>query len=236
MIFQRSHHQRIAKLLEALDSQMLSDNHCLFAGGTAIALKYGEYRESVDIDFLVSDLNGYRELRNCVRKDGFQSLVKHGRPHFQTSDIRSDQYGIRTRVVVDEHPIKFEIVQEGRITLDVPGRQDELLGVATLTRRDMAASKLLANSDRGLDLGVYCRDIIDLAMLNLKKSEWIEAVHKAKMAYGESVIDDLLKVAEKLSSTHGLIKTCIEEMEISIQPTILKQQINHLTQLAMAEY
>ena len=54
--FERPHHQRIAQVLCALNAPLLRDNHCLFGGGTAIALRYGEYRESVDIDFLVSDL------------------------------------------------------------------------------------------------------------------------------------------------------------------------------------
>jgi hypothetical protein len=38
---------------------LLNQHNYLFAGGTTIALHYGEYRESVDIDFLVSDLASY---------------------------------------------------------------------------------------------------------------------------------------------------------------------------------
>jgi predicted nucleotidyltransferase component of viral defense system len=41
---------------------LLKQHNYLFAGGTAIALRYGEYRESVDIDFLASDLASYRYL------------------------------------------------------------------------------------------------------------------------------------------------------------------------------
>lgn len=62
-MFERPHHRRIAQILLALDAQHLRDRHCLFGGGTAMALRYGEYRESVDIDFLVSDVASYRELR-----------------------------------------------------------------------------------------------------------------------------------------------------------------------------
>ena len=65
-MFTRPHHQRVAKVLESLDGDLLKQHNCLFAGGTAIALRYGEYRESVDIDFLVSDLASYRHLRNLV--------------------------------------------------------------------------------------------------------------------------------------------------------------------------
>jgi hypothetical protein len=62
-LFEREHHRRIALVLQALDPQVLAALGCHFGGGTAMALRYGEYRESVDIDFLVSDLAGYRELR-----------------------------------------------------------------------------------------------------------------------------------------------------------------------------
>lgn len=45
---------------------MLEAHHCLFGGGTAMALRYGEYRESVDIGFMVSHLAGYRALRQAL--------------------------------------------------------------------------------------------------------------------------------------------------------------------------
>ena len=75
-MFSRPHHQRIAKVLESLDGDLLKQHNCLFAGGTAIALRYGEYRESVDMDFLVSDLASYRYLRNLVREQGLQALMR----------------------------------------------------------------------------------------------------------------------------------------------------------------
>ena len=62
-MFEREHHRRIADVLTRLDADLLRSAHCLFGGGTAMALRYGEYRESVDIDFLVSDVAGYRKLR-----------------------------------------------------------------------------------------------------------------------------------------------------------------------------
>lgn len=51
MQFERPHHQRIAHVLSALNGETLAQHGCLFGGGTCIALRYGEYRESVDIDF-----------------------------------------------------------------------------------------------------------------------------------------------------------------------------------------
>ena len=73
-MFEREHHRRVATMLEALDAAELAANACYFGGGTAMALRYGEYRESVDIDFLVSSVDGYRHLRERLTA-----------PHEQTS-------------------------------------------------------------------------------------------------------------------------------------------------------
>jgi len=228
-MFTRLHHQRIAKVLESLDADLLKQHNCLFAGGTAIALGYGEYRESVDIDFLVSDLASYRYLRNSVREQGLQALMKStDASQLQTSDIRSDQYGIRTRVFVKGKPIKFEIVLEGRISLAKPGKKDSILGVATLMKIDMAVSKLLANSDRGLDMGMHCRDVIDLAMLNLSKSEFAEATTKGEAAYGEAILKDLAKVIGMLGEANGLLERCMKAMDVSVPRALLWQNISKL--------
>jgi len=232
LIFSRSHHQRIAKVLESLDADSLKQHNCLFAGGTAIALRYGEYRESVDMDFLVSDLASYRHLRNLVREQGFQALMRSiDAGQLQTSDIRSDQYGIRTKVFVQGKPIKFEIVLEGRIALANPRKKDSIAGVATLTRLDMAASKLLANSDRGLDMGMHCRDVIDLAMLNLSKTEFFEAATKSKEAYGEAILKDLTKVIDRLGEENGLLERCMKAMDISVPRALLWQNISKVKSL-----
>ncbi|MGJ7612860.1 MULTISPECIES: hypothetical protein [unclassified Variovorax] len=46
-MFERLHHRRVAEVLAALNADLLADNHCLFGGGTAIALRHGEYRETL---------------------------------------------------------------------------------------------------------------------------------------------------------------------------------------------
>jgi hypothetical protein len=145
---------------------------------------------------------------------------------FQTSEIRSDQYGIRSKVFVEGKPIKFEIILEGRIALAKPGKKDSILGVASLTRLDMAASKLLANSDRGLDRGMHCRDVIDLTMLNLSKSEFAEAATKAKAAYGEAILKDLAKVIDMLGEANGLLEGCMKAMDVSVPRALLWQNIS----------
>lgn len=65
-LYRRPHHQRIQRVLESLDADRLRQHHCLFGGGTAIVLARGEYRESVDVDFIVSSVQGYRALRSLA--------------------------------------------------------------------------------------------------------------------------------------------------------------------------
>jgi hypothetical protein len=144
----------------------------------------------------------------------------------QTSDIRIDQYGIRTKVFIEGKPIKFEIVLEGRIGLAKPGEKDSVLGVATLMKIDMAVSKLLANSDRGLDMGMHCRDVIDLAMLNLSKAEFAEATTKSEAAYGEAILKDLAKVIDMLGEANGLLERCMKAMDVSVPRALLWQNIS----------
>ena len=92
-MFERPHHQRIAQVLEALNGPHLRDNHCLFGGGTAIALRYGEFRESVDIDFLVSDISSYRNLRQLLTNaGGIAAITREGAgPLKQAREVRADQ-------------------------------------------------------------------------------------------------------------------------------------------------
>lgn len=215
-MFERPHHRRIATILEALDADGLAAGACLFGGGTAMALRYGEYRESADIDFLVSQVDGYRQLRQRLTgPDGMRAITKPGHELNQVREMRADQYGIRTLLRVDGADIKFEIVLEGRIELEGPGPDDRLCGVATLTPLDMVASKLLANSDRWRDDAVLCRDLIDLAMMAPPKKLMQKAVAKAEGAYGNSVKADLVQAIEDLRARPHRLDHCMQAMGMS---------------------
>lgn len=180
-MFERPHHQRIATVLNALDGRLLQDHNCLFGGGTAMALRHGEYRESVDIDFLVSEIGSYRALRQLLTGvNGVAAIVHAGTvPFIQAREVRADQYGIRTMLRVAEQPIKFEIVLEGRIALLAPTASDEVCGIATLTQLDMATSKLLANSDRWADDGVFGRDLQKALQGFQDRHGWLERCMQA---------------------------------------------------------
>lgn len=230
ILFERLHHRRIARVLTALDAALLRDANCLFAGGTAIALCFGEYRESVDMDFLVSDMSSYRRLRQLLTGEaGFNGMLRPDGERFLVArEIRADQYGIRTALLVDEQPIKFEIVLEARIQLEAAALADQVCGVPTLTSLDMATSKLLANSDRWRDDGVFSRDVIDLAMLNPSLSLLRKAVQKAQGAYGEAITRDLERAIDLLQNRTDWLERCMRAMAMTLPKAVVWKKIRAL--------
>ena len=225
-MFEREHHRRVASVLQALDGERLHAHQCLFGGGTALALRYGEYRESVDIDFLVSHREGYRALRQLLSGTaGVQAICRADldlAPVFsQTREVRADQYGLRTMLRVADVEIKFEIVLEARITLDAPGAGDLVCGVATLTPLDAAASKLLAKSDRWRDDAVLSRDLIDLAMMAPQKALLRQAIAKAEGAYGASIEADLRQAIQALRERPHRLDHCMQAMRMTTVPKAL---------------
>lgn len=229
-MFKLPHHQRIALVLSALNGSILKENNCLFGGGTVIALRYGEYRESIDIDFLVSDVASYRNLRQLLTgKSGISAIVREGVGALvQVRDIRADQYGIRTMLQVENRTIKFEIILEGRIELALPQISDVICDISTLTTLDMAATKLLANSDRWNDDGVFNRDIIDLAMMNPSLSLLRLAVAKAEIAYGQAIRRDLDRSIDRLQSRNDWLERCMQVMSMELPKAVLWQKLRKL--------
>jgi hypothetical protein len=227
--FERLHHRRIAHVLNALNGSLLRENMCLFAGGTAIALRYGEYRESVDMDFLVSDIACYRNLRQMLTSQGIAAVVRDDtEPLIQQRDIRADQYGIRTVLSVADQPVKFEIVLEGRMVLSKPGAGDQVCDIATLTPLDMATSKLLANSDRWADDGVFSRDVIDLAMMNPPLRLLRQAVTKGESAYGHAIRQDLGKAIQRLQDRQGWLERCMEALAMNLPKALIWKALRSL--------
>lgn len=175
-------------------------------------LSLNEYRESVDVDFLCSSIDGYRALRNTITNASLGDIL--AQPVELARDVRADRYGIRTFVRVDGTPIKFEIVCERRI--DIAGAIDPVFGVPTLLREDMYAEKLLANADRCGDVSVASRDAIDLAMLiehwgNVPEEAWV----KARQAYGRSIDTSYMKAVELLSD-QAYLTSCLQKMHMEL--------------------
>lgn len=182
--FERPEHKNIGEVLHLIHRDVFARNRCWFGGGTAIVLKYGEYRVSEDVDFLCSDADGYRELRTAATQLGHRAFFPP--PIEPAREFKIDQYGLRTAIRLNGQTIKFEIVREGRIV--VHGEFDRDIGVATLKTTDMFAEKLLANADRCQDRAVAYRDAIDLGILILNHGAIPGgAVAKAEAAYGVDI-------------------------------------------------
>jgi len=232
-MFERPHHQRIARVLAALDADVLRAHGCWFGGGTCIALRFGEYRESVDIDFLVSDAAGYRDLRQLLTgASGLAPITRTAVPPLHLlREVRADQYGIRTQVQMDGQAIKLEIVREARLALEAPSAVDRVCGISTLTLTDLAASKLLANSDRQADDGVFSRDVLDLAMMELPLPQMRAALRKAEQAYGAAVTRDLAKALARLQTREGWLERCMQAMAMHMPKAVLWQKLRRLKRL-----
>lgn len=229
-MFERAHHRDIALILQALDPAALAARQCWFDGGTAMVLRHGEYRESADIDFLVSHIAGYRDLRQSLGGPaGLGPIVRSGMTLELAREVRADQYGIRTLVRAGGSIIKLEIVSEGRLTLDPPGPDDAVCGVRTLTPLDMAAGKLLANADRWADDAVQSRDLIDLAMLPVPTQCLRAARVKAEGAYGGAVMQSLHAAIEHLRKRPRRLDQCMAGLSMGgITPAQLWQAIRRL--------
>ena len=195
MHFVRPEHQIIAEMLERMDSRFLLDCECWFGGGTAIVLKLGEYRKSLDLDFLCASREGYRKLREGFFEHGVRAVFPE--PVQTLREVRADAYGIRMIVGLHGQPIRFEIVNEPRIELR--GAYDPDLKVPALLPESMFAEKLLANADRCQDRAVAYRDALDLGRL-VETYQAIPdaAVKAAEGAYGKDIARFMAWVLNRL--------------------------------------
>ncbi len=223
--FTRPGHQQVHAVLTRLDSTFLTQARCFFGGGTRIVFELGEYRESRDMDFLCSDRDSYRLLRESISETSLGPVLSSDLS--LAREIRADQYGIRTFIEDDGIKLKFEIVREARIEID--GENVAGVPVACLTRRHCFAEKFLANADRGLDASTLSRDIVDLAFMieSWSRQDADAGMAMAKMAYGDSVPRALATVARKMRDDKIYRNRCVDGLAIS-EPKILSAGIKTL--------
>lgn len=225
-MFERPHHQKIAQLLSGLNAEALRSNGCYFGGGTAISLACGEYRESIDVDFICSSVDGYRNIRNLVNKSGLTWAF--GSPPELARELRVDQYAIRAAIMINGAPIKLEIVFEGRVALDEPIDGERICGVWTLHPLDRVATKLMANADRWADDSVMSRDLIDLAMMSKEGRLPHAAVAKAEHAYGDAILDGFKKAKAHLLDRPGRLKRCMDSLGMHQAEGLVRSKIDRL--------
>lgn len=226
--FKRPVHRQVLAILSRFDAAFLERARCYFAGGTRIVMELGEYRESRDIDFLCSDRDGYRTLREAAAARSLGGVAT-GKLEF-ARDVRADQYGIRTIVSTNGAGLKFEIVREARI--DIAGEKVAGIPVRCLTRRHCFAEKFLANADRGLDESTLSRDAVDLAHMieGWSRQDADAGLALATSAYGEAISRSLESVIAKLRQDRAYRNRCIEGLEIA-DPDVLTAGLRGLARI-----
>ena len=220
--YRRPRHRKVARVLDALDADVLARTHCYFGGGTRIVLELDEYRESEDIDFICSDLAGYRAVRATVENRSLGILLPKSPSGVSLlRDVRADQYGIRTVFGVEGEPVKFEIILEARI--QVTAAKVKSIPVPVLDRISCFAEKWLANADRWNDTAVLSRDALDLAFM-LRAWDIDEARAGAELAvgaYGDAVRRAARAASIKLLEDAKYRKHCIENLAIADSKRLL---------------
>lgn len=211
-MFKRKTHQHIAELLKDFNAEKLRQSKCFFGGGTAIVLCLGEYRESIDIDFICSSVQGFRLLRNTVNSASLGDLLRQDLK--LAREVRMERDKISTFIEASALKIKVEFILEGNV--DISGQMNPQLGVPVLAREDMYATKLMANADRGLDRATMSRDIIDLAMMIQKWGSIPRySLDKAETAYGESIIRGFGKSLELIQEA-AYLDSCLKKMQMDV--------------------
>lgn len=216
--FRRAAHNEVLEVLGKLDAAFLRDSRCYFGGGTRIVLELGEYRVSKDIDFLCADVAGYRAVRETISEDSLGAIAKPGLA--LARDVRSDQYGVRTAIQCATHPLKFEIVREGRIALE--GATVTRLPVSCLTHAHCFAEKFLANTDRGIDASTLARDAVDLAFMieGWGAAGAAAGAEMARVAYGPAVERELNRVVTRLRGERTFRARVVEGLGIEDTATM----------------
>lgn len=168
MLTSREHHRKILHALQFIDKEFLIKNHIYFAGGTLISLLNNEFRVSTDIYFITSSDEGYKAIRSLLNKDGnLDNLFK--KQLLIDNNIRKDQYAIRTKIIVDDTQIKFEILKDKTINID--NYTLNFNGIPCCTEETLIKLKILANSDRAGIISQQGKDIIDLSILSYNQKK-----------------------------------------------------------------
>lgn len=206
-------HRQVVAILRQLDRAFLERCEAFFGGGTRIVLELGEYRESRDIDFLCASRVGYRLLRESVSGTSLGPVARKALALGR--EVRADQYGVRTWLVMKDVKLKFEIIREARISLE--GAHVEGIPVSCLTRADCFAEKFLANADRGLDPSTLSRDAIDLAFMieGWPAQDALRGYALATDAYGKDIARKLAGAVERLRTDRKYRTQCVEGLAIT---------------------
>jgi hypothetical protein len=95
----------------------------------------------------------------------------------------------------------------------------------------MAISWFSINADRQADDGVFSRDLIDLAMMDLPLPQLLAAKDKAVQAYGSAIDRDLGKTIDRMAQRAGWLDRCMQAMSMELPQAVVWQKIRKLKHL-----
>ena len=206
MTYRHPHHNVIAGILERMrNKEFLIRHGVFFGGGTAISLLHGEYRLSLDIDFLV-DAEGAVAVRNKIYTEGFNSFFPDC-----VDTPNMDRYLIRGYV----QDVKVEFLL-GSLT-PISGKPlEQFFDIPTLDITSFMAQKLMANAGRGMmDPSALCKDIIDLGILAKHDMDsFPQALADAEAACGTTIREGFTSVFMRLLEPERR-KHVFEELKMS---------------------
>lgn len=228
--FKRHDSNCIAQVLHSLDTELLDRCKCFFGGGAAIALALGEFRQSTGIDFWVSDMEGYGELKERITsEDEFASILKPGMYIEQIRPVRPNQFGVATMLRVDGMPIKFEILLEFQGGLRFDSSSTHICGVRTLNPVDMLATKLMANTNRWERDEAFNRDLIDMALMQPTSEVMAQAMSKVRQTIDRDRFEpNLGKAITRMQERDGWLSTCLDQLHVTVPHADVLQLIKNL--------
>lgn len=203
-------HDQILVILNSIDRDFFSDMGIYLGGGTHIALRYGEYRQSRGIDFVCA-AEGYRALRERVVKYGAGKIFRCTDDISLEREMRMDQYAMRQAIKLDGVTVELKISRETRFRLGMPECVD-LCPVECISLVDCITQKLLANADRWDDETSALRDLIDLAVLRSHRPIPRSAMATADGAYPVRI--PLVRALERFQDDLAYRDRCFDALEI----------------------
>lgn len=209
-MFELPQHRTVLAALEALDADTVTACALRFGGGTQLALEFGEYRLSKDIDFLCLALPDYRLLRERLHRSNYSALFNDRSRVGLPRELQLDRDAVRFPVVMDGVTLRFEIVVEARLSLDPP-RKVAGLPVGCLSARDAYAEKLLANADRWADTATMQRDLVDLCAITAHRGVDDQAFDRAESAY--PVREPLTRALQRFNDPATRTR-CLDQLQV----------------------
>lgn len=230
----KEYFKKVKRFIKNLQEKIFLENQIYFGGGSAIALKYDEFRFSKDLDFLSSSKNGFYQLKNRIREDGISYLLKN-EELIKVIDCKTNNYKITILLEMEETPLKIEILH----TLDfkIEGDFNKELNIPQLSINDMFAQKISACIDRGLDKNTYGRDLLDLCVL-LDKNKTInnDVLDNIENIYGKNFYKTLLQVYEMLILDEKYYEECLTKNHCSenikdIFPNVFLKEMERIAKI-----